>query len=84
MTWYLELRRRWNRVTSGLRNSRNVPTRLYVVPAELEMKFLCSLLTLPLIAQQSVNFYSVEKERALGRQLASEIRRQSEPLARDT
>jgi predicted Zn-dependent protease len=34
-----------------------------------------------LVAQQSADFYSVEKERALGQQYASEIRRRSEPLA---
>jgi predicted Zn-dependent protease len=33
------------------------------------------------MAQQGVNFYTVEKERALGEQLASEIRTRSKPLA---
>lgn len=38
------------------------------------------LLALPLLAQQAVNVYSLEKERALGRQLAVEVLRQSKPL----
>ena len=39
-----------------------------------------AIVAVPLLAQQSVNFYSVEKEQAIGRQYASEIRRQSKPL----
>ena len=45
------------------------------------MKFVLALWAVPLLAQQGVNFYTVEKERALGQQLASEIRTQSKPLA---
>jgi predicted Zn-dependent protease len=45
------------------------------------MKFVLSMWAVPLLAQQGVNFYTVEKERALGQQLASEIRRQSKPIA---
>jgi predicted Zn-dependent protease len=40
--------------------------------------FLCSL---PLAGQQGVNFYSLEKERALGQRLASEVKFQSKPFA---
>jgi predicted Zn-dependent protease len=45
------------------------------------MKLVLSLWVVPLLAQQGVNFYTVEKERALGQHLASEIRRQSKPFA---
>ena len=38
-------------------------------------------LAIPLLAQQGVNFYSVEKERALGQQAASEVKRQAKPLS---
>jgi predicted Zn-dependent protease len=38
------------------------------------------LVVLPLAAQQGVNFYSLEKERALGAQLAADIRRQAKPF----
>ncbi len=44
------------------------------------MKALSVLFVLPLLAQTGVNFYSVEKERALGQHLASEIRQRSKPL----
>ena len=44
------------------------------------MKSVVYLLTVPLLAQQGVNLYSLEKERALGAQYASEIRKQSEAL----
>ena len=44
------------------------------------MKAVICLLTAPLLAQQAVNLYSVEKERVLGERYASEIRRLSEPL----
>ena len=44
------------------------------------MKLVLSFLAAPLLAQQGVNFYTLEKERALGQQLASEIRRESKPL----
>lgn len=44
------------------------------------MKLVISLLAVPLLAQQSVNFYHLERERALGMQYASQIRRQSKPL----
>jgi predicted Zn-dependent protease len=40
-----------------------------------------SLCLVPLLAQQGANLPSVEKERALGRHLASEIRKHSKPLA---
>ena len=43
------------------------------------MKALVYLLTVPLLGQQGVSLYSVEKERAVGAQYASEVRRQSEP-----
>ncbi|MGH9632947.1 MAG: M48 family metalloprotease [Bryobacteraceae bacterium] len=39
-----------------------------------------ALLTMPLLAQQDVSLYSVEKERFLGQRLASEVKRQSKPL----
>lgn len=45
------------------------------------MKQVLAFLSLPLLAQQGVNFYSIEKEVALGAGLASEIRKQSQPLA---
>ncbi len=38
------------------------------------------LLVVPLLAQQNVNSYTVEKERAIGQQYAIEIRRQSQPF----
>jgi predicted Zn-dependent protease len=44
------------------------------------MKFGLSLLVVPLLGQQGVNFHSLKSERALGEQLASEIRRQAKPL----
>lgn len=44
------------------------------------MKCVLSLLAVPLLAQQGLNLYTVERERALGQQYASEIRRQSKPL----
>ena len=44
------------------------------------MKALVYLLTVPLLGQQDVNLYSVEKERAVGAQCASDVKRQSEPL----
>ena len=44
------------------------------------MKLAFAFLAVPLLAQESVNLYSVEKEQAIGRQYASEIRRQSEPV----
>ena len=44
------------------------------------MKSVIFGLAVPLLAQQDVNSYSLEKERALGTQYASEIRRQSKPL----
>jgi predicted Zn-dependent protease len=45
------------------------------------MRSAFSLLSVPLLAQQSVDLRSVEKERAIGRQYASEIMRQTETLA---
>lgn len=46
------------------------------------MKLLIAVLAVPLLAQQrGVNFYSIEKERALGESLARDIRQQSPPLA---
>lgn len=39
------------------------------------MKSLICLLSVPLLAQQGVNFYSLEKERALGMQMAAEVRK---------
>jgi beta-barrel assembly-enhancing protease len=44
------------------------------------MKYVLALVTVPLLAQQGVNFYSLEKERALGKELAAEIKRVSEPI----
>jgi len=44
------------------------------------MKSVVYLLIIPLLAQQGVNLYSLEKERALGEQYASEIRKQSGAL----
>lgn len=44
------------------------------------MKALISILAVPLLAQQGISSYSLDKELALGRQYASDIRRQSEPL----
>jgi len=46
------------------------------------MKLLIGLLALPLLAQQqrSVNFFSIEKERALGEALAKDVRQRSHPL----
>ena len=44
------------------------------------MKASLALPVLPLLAQQSANLYNVEKERALGRSLASEVRQQSRPF----
>lgn len=44
------------------------------------MKLVLSLVVVPLLGQQAVNFHSLEKERALGQHLASEIRKQSKPL----
>ena len=41
---------------------------------------LAFVVALPLLAQQGLNFYSVEKEHALGQHLASEIKQQSRPL----
>ena len=45
------------------------------------MKFFLLGLAIPLLAQQGVNFYSVERERALGQHVASEIKRQAKPLS---
>lgn len=45
------------------------------------MKSVICLLAVPLLAQQDLNLDSAEKEKALGEQYASEIRRQSQPLA---
>ncbi|HYI96144.1 MAG TPA: M48 family metalloprotease [Bryobacteraceae bacterium] len=45
------------------------------------MKASFFVLAIPILAQQSANFYSVEKERALGQHLSSEIRRQAKPLS---
>jgi predicted Zn-dependent protease len=39
------------------------------------------LVALPLLAQQGVNFYSVEKEQALGRQVAMELRKGLQPVS---
>jgi predicted Zn-dependent protease len=44
------------------------------------MKLLVGLLALPLVAQQGVNFFSLEKERAMGDALAADVRRQGQPL----
>jgi predicted Zn-dependent protease len=44
------------------------------------MKVLVGLMALPLLAQQGVNFFSLEKERAIGDALAADVRRQSRPL----
>lgn len=38
------------------------------------------LLALPVMAQQAIHFYSADKEQALGKQIAAEVRRQSKPL----
>ena len=46
-----------------------------------EMKSFLFLLVVPLLAQPGVSLYTLEKERALGQQCASEIRRQSKPIA---
>jgi len=48
------------------------------------MKSILFLLAVPLLAQQDVILYSVERERALGQQYASGIRRQAKPLANST
>ncbi|MBC8164782.1 MAG: hypothetical protein H7Y20_02785 [Bryobacteraceae bacterium] len=44
------------------------------------MKFVLFLWVVPMLAQPGVNFYTVQRELALGRHLASEIRRQSKPF----
>jgi hypothetical protein len=41
---------------------------------------LVFVVALPLLAQQGLNFYSVEKEHALGQRLASEVRERSKPV----
>ena len=45
------------------------------------MKLVLSLVAVQVFAQQDVNFYSTEKEKALGRQCAGEVRKHSQPLA---
>ncbi|MBI4907323.1 MAG: M48 family metalloprotease [Acidobacteria bacterium] len=44
------------------------------------MVTLIGLLALPMLAQQSENAFSLEKERVLGEALAAGVRRQSKPL----
>jgi beta-barrel assembly-enhancing protease len=46
-----------------------------------QMKYALAALAVPLLAQQGVNFYSLKKERALGKELAAEVKRRSEPIA---
>lgn len=43
-------------------------------------KTLFILCSFPLFAQQTANFHTIEKERALGQMLASEMRKQAKPL----
>jgi hypothetical protein len=45
------------------------------------MRLVVSLLAIPVLAQQGVNFYTIEKEKALGRQCALEVKKHSKPLA---
>ena len=45
------------------------------------MRFFVAICVAPLLAQQSVNFSAVAKERALGQRLATEIRTKFKPLA---
>lgn len=47
----------------------------------MQMRLMLSLFAASLAAQESAAFYALEKERALGTQMASEVRRQSSPIA---